>query len=143
MAGVENRIDEADTRFDIRARDTLASRASRLVDSLQAAAVDIVGLLRFEVEDTAWDNYLKGDRSIFARRIAQQLTDGGSRAIERHYQHDAEFRTEAVHYIEAFEALVAHVLPDREGRTLAGTLLSSDIGRLYVALGQSMGRFEA
>lgn len=141
IAGVEARIDEADTRFDIRARDTLAARASKLVDSLQAAAVDIVGLLAFEVEDTAWDSYLKGDRSIFARRIAQQIDQDGTRVIERHCQHDAEFRTEATHYIDGFEALIAHVLPDREGRTLANTLLSSDIGRLYVTLATAMGRF--
>ncbi len=141
VAGVEARIDEADTRFEVRGRNTLAKRSSRLVDSMQAAAIDIAGLLSFHVEDNAWDNYLKGDRSVFARRIAEQLDSNGVRAIERHFAHDGEFRTQATLYIDEFERLIGHILPDREGRSLAVALLSSHIGQLYVALGQAAKRF--
>lgn len=141
VARVENRIDEADTRFEVRARNTLSKRASRLVASMQAGAIDIAGLLAFEIEDTAWDNYLAGDKSIFARRLVDRLDAGGTRAITRHFEHDAEFRTQATHYIEEFETLIAQVLPDREGHTLAVTLLSSYIGKLYITLAQAIGRF--
>lgn len=141
VAGVEARIDEADTRFEVRARNTLAKRSSKLIESMQGAAIDIAGLLSFQVEDTAWDAYLQGDRSIFARRIVEQLDGDWVRAIGRHFQHDAEFRTQATRYIEEFETLIGHVLPDREGRSLAVTLLSSNLGRLYVAMGQAVGRF--
>ncbi|MFZ4111343.1 MAG: hypothetical protein ACOYKQ_12830, partial [Polymorphobacter sp.] len=109
--------------------------------SMQASAIDIAGLLAFQLEDTAWDSYLKGDRSIFVRRIVATLEADGMRAIGRHFAHDPEFRTEATHYIADFEALIGHCLPDREGQSLATTLLSSDIGRLYTALGQAVGRF--
>ena len=141
VAAVEARIDETDTRYEIRTRNTLARRASKLIDSMQASAIDIAGLLAFQLEDTAWDSYLKGDRSIFVRRIVATLEGDGTRAIGRHFAHDAEFRTEATHYIEEFEALIGHCLPDREGQSLATTLLSSDVGRLYTALGQAVGRF--
>ncbi|MFZ4688749.1 MAG: hypothetical protein ACOYLS_05900 [Polymorphobacter sp.] len=141
VAGVEQRIDETDTRYEIRARSSLARRSSLMIESMQAATIDIAALLAFDIEDTAWDNYLKGDKSIFARRIVERLDANGTRAIARHFEHDAEFRTEATHYIEEFEALIGHVMPDREGRSLAVTLLSSNIGRLYIALGQAVGRF--
>lgn len=141
VAGVENRIDEVDTRFDVRTRDTLTKRAGQLVDSLNKATIDIAGLLAFEIEDTAWDNYLGGDKSIFARRVADGLDKSGTRAIARHFNHDPEFRSQATHFIQEFEQLIAHVLPDREGHALAVTLLSSHIGRLYTALGQSIDRF--
>ena len=142
MSTVEARIDEADTRFEVRARNTLAKRSSALVDSMQANAIDIAALLSFQVEDTAWDSYLKGDKSIFARRIVEQLDTGATRAIARHFQHDPEFRSQATHYIEEFETLISHVLPDREGRSLAITLLSSNIGKVYIALGQAVDRFD-
>ncbi len=142
VAAVEARIDETDTRYEIRTRNTLARRASLLINSMQSAAIDIAGLLAFQLEDTAWDSYLKGDKSIFVRRIVATLEGNGTRAIGRHFTHDAEFRTEATHYIEEFETLISHVLPDREGQSLATTLLASDIGRLYTALGQAIGRFE-
>lgn len=141
VATVEARIDEADTRFEVRARNTLAKRSSTLVDSMQAAAIDLAGLLSFQIEDTAWDAYLKGDKSIFARRIVEQLDGETMRAIARHFEHDTDFRTQATRYIEEFETLISHVLPDREGRSLAVTLLSSNIGRVYVALAQAAGRF--
>ncbi len=142
VSKVEARIDEVDTRFEVRARNTLAKRSSQLVDSMQAAAIDIAGLLSFEIEDGAWDNYLKGDRSIFARRVVEQLDAAGLRAVERHFQHDPEFRVQATHYIEEFEKLIAQVMPDREGKSLAVTLLSSNIGKLYVALSQAAERFQ-
>jgi hypothetical protein len=141
VAKVENRIDEADTRFEIRARNTLSKRAGRLVASMQAAAIDMAALLAFDMEDTAWDNYLAGDKSIFARRLVERLDATGTRAISRHFEHDPEFRTQATHYIEEFETLIAQVLPDREGHTLAVTLLSSYIGKLYITLAQATGRF--
>ena len=141
VAGVEARIDEADTKFEVRARNTLAKRSSLLIDSMQSAAIDIAGLLSFQIEDTAWDSYLKGDKSIFTRRIVDQLDSHGTRAIGRHFEHDPEFRSQATQYINDFETLISHVLPDREGQSLAVTLLSSNIGRLYVALAQSVSRF--
>jgi len=140
VAKVENRIDEVDTRFEVRGRNTLSKRAGRLVASMQAGAIDIAGLLAFEMEDTAWDNYLGGDKSIFARRLVDRLDAGGTRAIARHFEHDPEFRTQATHYIEEFETLIAQVAHDREGHTLAVTLLSSYIGKLYITLVQSTGR---
>ncbi len=141
VAGVEERIDEADTRFEVRARQSLAKRANGLIESLQGRAVDMATLLRFEIEDGAWTDYLKGDKTLFARRLAEALDGDLTRAVGRHFQHDAEFRTLATHYIDDFERLVGQVLPDREGRALAVTLLSSHIGRLYTALGAAAGRF--
>jgi hypothetical protein len=141
VADVEARIDEADTHFQMRARNTLAARSERLIQSLQSAAIDIAGLLAFDVEDTAWDAFLKGDRSIFVRRIVERIDAGGTRAIASHYQHDPEFRQQAIRYMEEFEALIAQVMPDREGRSLAVTLLSSSLGKLYIAIGQAVDRF--
>ena len=49
IAETEARVDEVDTRMDVRARDTLAARSLRLVDSLQEASVDIAKLLAIDV----------------------------------------------------------------------------------------------
>ena len=43
-------------------------------------------------------------------------------------------------YVEEFEALIGHVMTDREGRSLAMTLLSSDTGKLYLALKEAVER---
>ena len=43
-------------------------------------------------------------------------------------------------YIHDFEAMLRRVLADRDGSTLGVTLLSSDMGKLYVALAQAIER---
>ena len=140
VAVVEARIDEADAHYDMRLRDDLAKRASMLLESLNTTSIDIAKFLRIDVDDNAWAAYLKGDRSIFARQTVRLIDGGTARAIARHYRHDAAFREQATRYIDEFEQLLKRVLPDREGKALAVTLLSSDVGKLYVALAQATER---
>jgi hypothetical protein len=40
-----------------------------------------------------------------------------------------------------FEALVGDIVPDRGGESLGAVLLSSTLGKLYLALSQAAGRF--
>ena len=140
IATVEARINEADAHYDLRLRDDIAKRSAALLDSLNGAAIDIAKLLAIDVPDTAWQAYLKGDKGIFARRTVRLIDGGTARAIARHYEHDPEFREQATRYIGEFETLIQRVLPDREGKALAVTLLSSDVGKLYVALAQAVER---
>ena len=43
-------------------------------------------------------------------------------------------------YVHDFEAMLRRVLSERDGATLGVTLLSSDMGKLYVALSQAIDR---
>lgn len=140
VAVVEARIDEADTRYDVRLREDLARRSAGLIESLNTTSVDIAKLLAVDIGDRDWEAYLKGDRSVFARRTVRLIDGGTARAIQRHFKHDAAFREQATRYIGEFEMLMRRVMPDREGKALAITLLSSDIGKLYVALAQAIER---
>jgi|JI10StandDraft_1071094.scaffolds.fasta_scaffold17467_7 hypothetical protein len=140
VATVEARIDEADVKYDARATADLSVRAGAIIDQLNAASIDITKRLAVDVGDDAWAAYLKGDRSVFARRAVQLLDRGSVRAIARNYAHDPEFRDLATNYIATFEAMLQRVVSDREGKSLAVTLVSSDVGKLYVALTQAVDR---
>lgn len=138
---VEARIDQIETGFTVRARSSLARTSRTLLDSLQRAAVEMTGLLSLDIADGDWDAYLKGDRSLFTRRVLDRLDGETSRAIGRHFQHDAEFRSLATQYIDEFETLIAQVSNDRDGQSLATALLGSHVGRLYLAIANGAGRF--
>lgn len=140
IATVEARIDEVDTRYDVTLRDDLAKRSQALLESLQSSAIDLTSLLSIDVGDEAWRAYLKGDRGIFARRAVRLLDRGTARKVERHFEHDTVFREQATRFITEFETLLARVRADREGAALAVTLVSSDIGKLYVVLAQATER---
>ena len=60
--------------------------------------------------------------------------------IAQLYDGDVEFREHVNRYIHDFEALLRRVLASRDGGALAMTVLSSDMGKLYVALAQAIER---
>ena len=137
VATVEARIDEVDTRYDVGLREDLARRSEGLIQSLNAAAIDVTKLLAIDVGDKAWTDYLKGDHGVFARRAVRLLDRETAPKIERHFTYDPAFREQAIRFITEFETLLKRVTPDREGKALAVTLLSSDLGKLYVVLAQA------
>jgi hypothetical protein len=140
ISETEARVDEVDTRMDIRARDTLAARSIRLVESLNEASVDVARLLAVDVGDTAWKRYLEGDKSLFARSTVRLADKDTARKIARHFAHDPAFQEEASRYLDQFEQLIHRVLKDPDGESFALVLLSSDIGKLYVMIAEAVGR---
>jgi hypothetical protein len=63
-----------------------------------------------------------------------------AREIVRHYEEEPEFREQVNRYIHDFESMLRRVLADRDGSPLGVTILSSDMGKLYVALAQAIER---
>jgi chromosome segregation ATPase len=141
LSDVEAHVDAVETRAEVRVRNALGRRANGLIDSLQSSAIDLAKLLDYDIDDKTWADYAAGDASAIARRLAHGLDSGAGRQFVRHYTHDAEFRTEASRYLQEFESLVADVVPERGGEALGATLLSSTLGKLYLAIGQAAGRF--
>lgn len=121
--------------------DGFARQVTLLIESLNSTAIDVTKILSNDVTDTAWAAYLKGDRGIFARRAVKLLDTGEAREIASQYEFDAEFHGQVNRYIHDFEAMLRRVMATRDGSPLAVTLLSSDNGKLYVALAQAIERF--
>jgi hypothetical protein len=71
------------------------------------------------------------------------LDAGEAREILRHYDEEPAFREQVNRYIHDFEAMLRAILAQRDGSPLGVTLLSSDMGKLYVALAQAIERLRA
>lgn len=140
ISETEARVDEVDTRMDVRARDTLAARSIRLVDSLNKASVDVAHLLAVDVGDSALKRHLDGDKSLFDRTTVRLADKDTACKIAEHYQNDEAFQAEASHYLDQFEQLIRRILKDPDGESFALVLLSSDIGKLYVMIAEAIGR---
>jgi len=139
-ATVESRIADARTERENADKDTFARRVSLLIESLNSASIDITKSFSAEVSDSAWSAYLKGDRGVFTRRAVRLIDTGEAREIVRLYDEDAAFREQVNRYIHDFEAMLRAILAQRDGSPLGVTLLSSDMGKLYVALAQAIER---
>lgn len=139
-ASIEQRIEEGKQTIEDRDRDHFARRSALLIESLNSTAIDVAKILSNDVTDSAWSAYLKGDRGVFTRRAVKLLDAGESREIVLHYDNDAEFRDHVNRYIHDFEAMLRIILSARDGNALGVAILSSDMGKLYVALAQAIER---
>ena len=137
---VDTRIEDARRDREASDQDTLARRVSLLIESLNSASIDIAKAFSADVSDSAWSAYLKGDRGVFTRRAVRLLDAGDAREIARLHDDDPAFREQVNRYIHDFEAMLRTILSQRDGSPLGVTLLSSDMGKLYVALAQAIER---
>jgi len=118
--------------------EEFARRVSLLMDSMHSASIDVQKILSDEIDDKAWNHYLKGNRGVFTRRAVRLLGGTESRAIAAQYESDPEFQTAVNHYVHDFESMLRRVLAERDGGMIAVTLMSSDMGKLYAALAQAV-----
>lgn len=137
---IEARIEA--NRVDTEAHDeqNFARTVGLLIEALNSTAIDVAKIFSNEVTDEEWKAYLRGDRSIFTRRAVKLLDRQDAQAIVQRYNEDGEFREQVNRYIHDFEALLRRVMATREGTPIATTMLSSDAGKLYVALAQAIER---
>lgn len=144
LAGnLEHRVAHARQQAEEQVDNDFARRMALITESLHSSAIDITKAFATDVTDTAWASYLRGDRGIFTRRAVRLLDNQQARAIADIYGEDGEFRETVNRYIHDFEALLRSVLSTRDGNALAVTLLSSDVGKLYVALAQAIERLRS
>ncbi len=141
LAGaLEQRVAHARARAEEQVDNDFARRVALITESLNSNAIDIARAMDSEVTDTAWAAYLKGDRGIFTRRAVRLLDTSEAKSVAQLYEGDAAFRDHVSRFIHDFEAMLRQLLSTRDGHALGVTLLSSDMGKLYVALAQAIER---
>lgn len=141
LAGnLETRVQRARERAEEQVDNDFSRRVALITEALNSNAIDISKALSSDVTDTAWASYLRGDRGIFTRRAVSLLDNTEARDIAEIYAADPDFREHVSRYIHDFEAMLRVMLSTRDGNALGVTLLSSDMGKLYVALAQAIER---
>ena len=115
-------------REEVEQRGDFFRTATSMIEDLNSVAADLHRYLEDEPPDTLWKRYHKGDRSIFARRLARRSDDNSLPMIERRFETDERFRRQAERYIRDFESLLdqasncdpenvlSHDLPDGRRR---------------------------
>ena len=140
---LDERIAAARAEREAADSDQFSRRVSLLIEAMNSAAIDIARSLSTDVSDTAWAAYLKGDRGVFTRRAVRLIDGAQARDIALLYDQDDGFRDQVNRYIHDFEAMLRHILTLRDGSPMGVTLLSSDMGKLYVVLAQAIERLRS
>ena len=118
--------------------EAFAKRVALLIDSMHSAAIDVGKIMADEIDDKAWNAYLKGNRGVFTSRAVRLIDGSEARAIRSHYEEDPEFQRSVNRYVADFESMLRRVLAERDGGMIAVTVMSSDMGKLYAALAQAI-----
>ncbi len=137
---LEQRVAQARSRAEEQVDNDFARRVALITESLNSNAIDIARALDTDVTDTSWSSYLRGDRGIFTRRAVRLLNADEAKEVAQLYEANREFRDHVARYIHDFEAMLRQLLSTRDGHSVGVTMLSSDMGKLYVALAQSIER---
>jgi hypothetical protein len=120
--------------------EAFAKRVALLIDSMHSAAIDVGKIMADEIDDKAWNSYLKGNRGVFTSRAVRLIDGNETRAVRAHYDEDTEFQRSVNRYVADFESMLRRVLAERDGGMIAVTLMSSDMGKLYAALAQAIDK---
>ncbi|WP_126665531.1 hypothetical protein [Croceibacterium ferulae] len=137
---LEQRIAAAREQALARIDNGFAAAMTAILQRLNSEAIDLTRIFAGEIEEGDWNAYLAGDHGRFTRRAVRLLDAGEAGRIAGLHDGDAAFQEAVDNYLHDFELLLREVLATRAGNPLAVTLLSSDMGKLYVALAQATER---
>ena len=120
-------------------RDAFLRSSAFVVDNLNSLAIDLSRLIEREVPQSVWRAYNKGDRGVFARRIAGRRQQKDLRLIQRRYEEDRDFRQYVTRFIGEFDKLLAEARDLDYQNLLRTTFLTADVGKLYLLLCRAIG----
>ena len=117
--------------------------ASKIIEQLQSLSIDINRYFEDDVPDKIWQAYVDGDKNAFMRRLKKITNKKYTEAIRKKYKNDSEFRKYALEYIQIFEDLMSQSMISDNYSTFSVALISSETGKVYLALAQATNRFSA
>jgi hypothetical protein len=138
--GLESRIDYAKDEAVRGDKAQFARRMARLIDAMDSSAIHVAKILSTDVSDKAWTAYVRGERGLFTRHAVRLLNGSEAREVRRLYADDDDFREQVNLYVRDFEIMLRNIISTRDADALSVTLISSDAGKLYVALAQAIER---
>jgi hypothetical protein len=115
---------------------------SSLQGSLAELAVDLEALANDTSDPALWRRWLEGDRTVFARQLAASIGPESVDRIASLYRDNPRFHDTADAYLEDFEGMLKRTRGNDPDGVLASSILTSDTGKIYLAIAYALGRLD-
>jgi len=122
--------------------NAFSSLASKLIEQLQSLSIDINRYFDEDISDDLWQLYVNGDKSAFVRRLRKLVDKKQSKQIKEKYKNDPEFRKYVLDYLHLFEDLMSQSMASDNYSIFSVALISSETGKVYLALAQATDRIK-
>lgn len=118
--------------------DQIINETGFIIERLGAISVDIGRILNPDVQSELWEKYYAGNRTIFAKYIAKNITPKQKEAIKRMYINNAEFKNYVDKFISEFDILMLKSLSSEKGKLLTFVITGTDVGKVYMLLKETI-----
>ena len=119
----------------IRTGDML-EEATAILTRLQEFSIDMAHLFMPKTEESLWEHYYAGDKTVFMRHIRSELSAAKNKKLKELYQSNPEFKESVDRYMGAFERLTQALGKGDDSKLLMSIVIGSDAGRLYMVLAE-------
>ena len=130
--------EKGDTKPGLKSNATLGS----LQASLAELAVDLESLASDTSDPALWRKWLEGDKTVFARQLALSIGPDSVDRIAALYRDNQRFHDAADAYLEDFEGMLKRTRGNDPDGVLASSILTSDTGKIYLAIAYALGRLD-
>ncbi|MEQ1863300.1 MAG: hypothetical protein ABL996_01470 [Micropepsaceae bacterium] len=120
--------------------DASHTSSRHMIETLQAMAIDLDRFLEDDPPLELLRRYRNGERDVFARRLVTILGREQTERLGRKHREDAEFGETVDRYIQQFETLMEQTARSDRENVLVDTYLTSQTGKVYIALASAIGR---
>lgn len=121
--------------------DAFMKNSESIASELESLAIDISGIFnKSGKDDDLWKKYYEGDKSVFTRYLAKNMTKKEVIAIREDYEKKTDFRIIVDKYLDDFDTLIAAARNNDHAGTLLTMISGSDIGKIYYILARALGK---
>jgi hypothetical protein len=130
--------EKGDTKPGLKSNATLGS----LQASLAELAVDLEELANDSSDPALWRRWLDGDKTVFARQLSASIGPDSVDRIAALYRDNQRFHETADAYLEDFDNMLKRTRGNDPDGVLASSILTSDTGKIYLAIAYALGRLD-